>query len=840
MGLRSSNPFTVIRFRLFCPLWFLFCLVGCAGYPFAPLQSHGQSGGGKSLALHYSKPASDWMTQALPLGNGKIGAMVFGGVECERLAVNEKSLWAGGPGEFEAYNGGNLSGGAEKIEEIRNAIEKGDYKKAQALADTHLVGFGAGFGAYQALGDILICFSHEKGKPLNYRRELDLNEAIHKLSYDLNGKHYERELFISYPHNLLVMHCVTTADSLPELEVAFQSPLSSLNYRDMFGSVFSGKNLPSIQRGRTLLLETSLQKRGERGTVASLTIDGKINSNGLAYQGEIRLYCPVGEIEIKQKGDTPTLVLKKGKECFLFFTAATDYTPISPTYKGNDFVKANALSMKNTFLSYGELKKRHLEDYQTLFKRVQFHLDNGNPSYSEMETDKRLARFSKTNEPALIELVYQYGRYLLIASSRSGALPANLQGIWNDSNVPPWCCDYHININLQMNYWMAEATNLSECHLPLLDYIQTLVEPGRKTVQNYYGIDGWTVHTMNNPFGFTAPGWEVGWGFFPGGGGWLCKHLYQHYLYTGDLIYLREKAYPVMKEAALFWLDYLQPWKTGKWAGYLVSTPSFSPEHGLFGAGASMDHQIAEELFADCIEASSILKVDEQFRSQLIEAKAKILPPQIGSWGQLQEWMEDRDDPKDKHRHISHLFALHPGRSISVNKNPELAEACKKSLKGRGDGGTGWSIAWKINFWARLLDGDHAWKLIKNLFRLTSQTEVSVNSPGALYANLLDAHPPFQIDGNMGVVSGITEMLLQSHMGKVHLLPALPSQWQSGSIKGIKAEGGFEIQMRWEMGQLVESEVTSLLGNPLTLYYDEKEISISTKKGETIKTRWVQ
>jgi alpha-L-fucosidase 2 len=529
------------------------------------------------------------------------------------------------------------------------------------------------------------------------------------------------------------------------------------------------------------------------------------------------------------------ITISGAKNLTLYHTAATDYVNKYPDYKGNDYKAGNertisALSAK----TYPQIRKEHLEDYQDLFSRVQ--LDLGTADRNTVPTDIRLVEYNKgTPDPDLEELFFQYGRYMMISGSRPGTLPLNLQGKWNDSMNPAWACDYHTNINIQMIYWPAEVTNLPECHLPLFDFMASLVEPGRNSAKEFFNARGWIVNTMCNAFGYTSPGWRFPWGFFPGGAGWLCQHAWEHYDFTRDENFLRETAFPLMKEAALFWMDYLIEDENG----YLVSSPSYSPEHGGISRGASMDHQIAWDLMNNSVMACEVLGIEDEFKQKAMEVRDKISPPKIGKWGQLQEWKEDVDDPNNTHRHVSHLFALHPGKQISVEKTPELSEAAKVSLNARGDEGTGWSLAWKVNFWARLGDGERAYKLFKNLLRLKIDTGENYVSGGGSYPNLLNTHPPFQLDGNMGGCAGIAEMLLQSQAGVIELLPALPSKWENGSVKGLKGRGGFEVNMEWSGGTLTEAEIIGKNGEKGTIRYRGETTDFEIPKNGVFKIQGI-
>ncbi len=540
----------------------------------------------------------------------------------------------------------------------------------------------------------------------------------------------------------------------------------------------------------------------------TLILSGAIEDNGMKYESQIKVINNGGSIQDKED----RISVENADEITIIMSAGTDYVNEYPTYKGEDPHSAVTERINNAVnLGYNELKSRHIEDYKNLFDRVNLNLGE---LKLDKPTDEMLNEYKTNQSNSLETLFFQYGRYLLISSSREGSLPANLQGVWNNSNNPPWSSDYHFNVNIQMNYWPAEVANLSETAIPLVEYVESLREPGRKTAEMHCGIEGamenkngWTVNTMNNPFGFTAMGWEFDWGWAPTSNAWISQNLWEHYKFTDDKDYLRENIYPIMKEAAQFWTQFLVEYTHSDGKTYLVSSPSYSPEHGPRTVGTTFDQELIWQLFTDTIKASETLGIDEEFRAELENKRERLLKPQIGKHGQVQEWKDDIDDPNNNHRHISHLVGLYPGTQINQKDTPELYEAAKVTMNHRGDGGTGWSKANKINLWARLLDGDRAHRLLEN--QLTTST----------LENLFDTHPPFQIDGNMGAVSGMAEMLVQSHLGTINPLPALPTAWEDGSFDGLKARGNFEISANWNNNSLNLLKIKSGSGNDCYLEY---------------------
>jgi len=747
------------------------------------------------LVLWYDKPAQDWMKEALPLGNGYMGVMFFGGIAQEQLQFTEGSLWSGGPNSSDSYNYGNKHESWKHLQNVRELIKGGNLEEANNLAKKYFTGTspkstdGASewgdYGAQQTMGDLFVSINHGDVPVENYKRQVDIAKAVANVTYSIGTVKYEREYFGNYPSGVMVYRFNSTKPSSYSIE--YKTP----HIKD--SEVFENNRL--VFNGHVNDNHQNFQ------TAYQVITDGKID-----YQS--------GKVNVKN-ANYVTLV----------HTASTDYLMEYPKYKGYDYKSLVSKRFERVRgLSYDEILKEHLLDYRSLFNRVSLQIKGAKGS--KLPTDLRQkAYFEGEIDLGLEELYFQYGRYLMIAGSRPGTMLMNLQGKWNNSISPPWAADYHMNINQQMIYWPAEVTNLSESHEPLLEYIKSLVPPGKQTAKDYFNTRGWVVNTMNNAYGYTAPGWDLPWGFFPGGGAWLAQHLWDHFEFGLDTAYLRETAYPVMKEAALFWIDYLIEDENGN----LVSSPSYSPEHGGISGGASMDHQIAWDVLNNSSKAALILD-DPAFAKQASEIRDKILPPQIGSWGQLQEWKEDVDDSTSRHRHISHLFALHPGRQISPLKTPELAKAARVTLEARGDDATGWSLGWKVNFWARLKDGDRAYKL----YRMILKPSGAGGSGSGSYANLLDAHPPFQLDGNMGATAGVAEMLLQSQTGEIEILPALPSAWKSGSVKGLRARGGYLIDITWNKNKMKDIRIQAKQSGECTLSYMGKSLSVPIDAGEAV------
>lgn len=795
----------------------------CATLRFVALAitTAGVTGRAAETTIWLDAPAKQF-TESSPLGNGRLGAMLFGGVTEERIVLNESGMWSGSPQEADRTDA------AAALPEIRRLLLEGKNAEAEKLVNERFTSAGRGsgngsganvpYGSYQVLGDLTLRFVHAgaNAEVKNYRRELDLANAIARLAYEQDGVHYSREGFVSAPDEVFVLRLAADKAGALSFDAALGRP----------------------QRAR-------ITASGADGLILAGALNDGKGGDGVRFAANVRVVHRGGTLRIEGE----ILQLRDADEVTLLVTAATDIANRSfAGRKVDDVAKAAEADLaKAAAKTFEALRRDHVADFQKWFGRVNMELGPTAAATTAQSTPERLKAFSEGGaDPGFVALYFNFGRYLLISSSRPGGLPANLQGIWADGVQTPWNGDWHLNINVQMNYWLAEVGNLSELHQPLFALIASLQEPGARTAKNYYGARGWVAHVITNPWGFTSPGESAQWGATSSGSAWLCSHLWEHYLFTGDRKFLRT-AYPMLKGSAVFYLDMLIEEPTHHW---LVTAPSNSPENafklpdgkdGHICLGATIDEQLVRYLFAATSEAARLLGVDDALRRELDEKRARLAPTRVASDGRVMEWLEERTESDPHHRHVSHLWGLYPGNEIDARTMPELAAAARKTLDARGDAGTGWGTAFKLGMWARLGDGERAYALLREHLQPARPATKPGTWTGGIYPNLFGAHPPFQIDGNLGGPAVIAEMLLQSpasgagRPAEIRLLPALPSAWPDGEVRGLRARGGFEVAVKWRAGRFVSAEIKSTGGTAARVWLAGQSADLKLKPGETAR-----
>ncbi len=776
------------------------CLIAgqlsAAAHPSLPAES----------TIWFDAPATNF-TESSPMGNGRLGAMMFGGVDEERIVLNESSVWSGSPQDADRPDAYKV------LPEIQRLLLAGKNTEAETLVNANFTCSGPGsggaqYGCYQVLGNLHLTFHGDtNGAVTNYRRVLDLNDAVTHLSFERGGVLFQREMFVSKPDEVMVLRLGANQSKQISFDLRLDRP-------ERFGTTSDGKN----------------------GLLMIGQLDNGTDGRGVYYAGRVRVLHHGGEVSVQKN----ILSVSHADDVILLIAAGTDYQGFAGRQTKDPLAATLADLKAAEKKSFESLRKAHIEDYQKYFRRVSLELEPLNAADAEKPTPEwiKLAK-NGPGDPGLAALYFNFGRYLLISSSRPGGLPPNLQGIWAEEAHTPWNSDWHLDVNVQMNYWPAEVCQLADLTQPLFALIASLQEPGAKTAKAYYNARGWVTHVIANPWGFTSPGESASWGATTGGSAWLCQHLWDHWLFTGDTNFLAW-AYPIMKGSAQFYSDLLIEEPKHH---YLVVAPANSPENHFYmpdgrdttiSLGTTVHAQMLRYLFGACIESSKILGIDEAFRDELTAKRARLAPNQIGSDGRLMEWPEEYKEADPHHRHISQLWGLYPGDEITPEDTPDLAEASRKTLKARGDNSLGWSYAYKAALWARLGDGNHAWTLVKGALSPVTTQEIHYDNGGGVYANLFDACPPFQIDANFGVTAAVAEMLLQSKDDTIRLLPALPDSWREGTVSGLCARGGFVVDMTWKAGQLNDVVVRSVTGGKCRVIYRGKEVTLEIKKGEAV------